>query len=207
MMHTTSDCLACPPPPPRRLPHLRPFALPAAMVVAGVVVGGVPGFIVGFVAALVAVDRALGSAGASRVEAEHRFRRLSRERRRAELVQRLRRRPAAGLEYLADDVGWVAVAPRRRLGLQTIAIDSIAGTTDRQKSTAFDAAFRPPAWSRGRWTLLLLAAQRGTELPPISVYRVGDRHYVRDGHHRVSVARAMDAASIEAQVVALSRTA
>ena len=27
-------------------------------------------------------------------------------------------------------------------------------------------------------------------MPPISVYRVGDLHFVRDGHHRVSVARA-----------------
>jgi hypothetical protein len=202
-MHTSSDCLACPPPPPRRLPHLRPFALPVAMVVAGVVVGGVPGFLVGFVAALVAVDRALGSTGASRIEAEQRFRRLSRERRRAELAARIRRRPAAGLEYLADDVGWPAVARRRRLGLQAIAIDSIAGTTDRQKAAAFDAAFRPPAWSRGRWTVLFLASRRGAELPPISVYRVGERHYVRDGHHRVSVARATGAASIEAQVVEL----
>jgi hypothetical protein len=40
-------------------------------------------------------------------------------------------------------------------------------------------------------------------MPPISVYRVGDRHFVRDGHHRVSVARALGAEAIEAHVVEL----
>jgi hypothetical protein len=37
-------------------------------------------------------------------------------------------------------------------------------------------------------------------MPPISVYRVGDLHFVRDGHHRVSVARAMGLRVIEADV-------
>ena len=35
------------------------------------------------------------------------------------------------------------------------------------------------------------AMRRGEPLPPISVYRVGEVHFVRDGHHRVSVARAL----------------
>jgi ParB-like chromosome segregation protein Spo0J len=43
-----------------------------------------------------------------------------------------------------------------------------------------------------------LAAHRGETLPPISVIRVGDRYAVRDGHHRVSVARALGAATIDA---------
>ena len=47
------------------------------------------------------------------------------------------------------------------------------------------------------------AAQHGTELPPISVYRVGEAHFVRDGHHRVSVARALGAIAIDAHVVEL----
>ena len=48
-----------------------------------------------------------------------------------------------------------------------------------------------------------IARSRGISLPPISVYRVGDRHYVRDGHHRVSVARALGESTIEAEVVQL----
>ena len=40
-------------------------------------------------------------------------------------------------------------------------------------------------------------------LPPISVYRFEGRHYVRDGHHRVSVARALGQADIDADVTEL----
>ena len=42
-------------------------------------------------------------------------------------------------------------------------------------------------------------------MPPISVYRVGEAHYIRDGHHRVSVARALGAAAIDGHVVELIR--
>src|SRR4051812_6289749 len=37
-------------------------------------------------------------------------------------------------------------------------------------------------------------------MPPISVYRIGDLHFVRDGHHRVSVARALGLDDIDAYV-------
>jgi hypothetical protein len=37
-------------------------------------------------------------------------------------------------------------------------------------------------------------------MPPISVYRIGDMHFVRDGHHRVSVARAHGLTDIDAYV-------
>ena len=48
------------------------------------------------------------------------------------------------------------------------------------------------------------AVQGGAALPPISVYRFEGRHYVRDGHHRVSVARALGQADIDAEVTALA---
>jgi hypothetical protein len=168
-----------------------PAALAATAVAATAVAGGVPGFLLGFTAAVVAVDRLLDLGGSTVAGAEHAFKRASRGRRRVPLA------------YLADDTGWAATAPRRRLGTLTIAVDSIVGTTDRGKATAFDARFRPPDWSRGRWTEMYLAAQRGTPLPPVSVYRVRDRHYLRDGHHRVSVAHATGATAIDAKVVEL----
>ena len=37
-------------------------------------------------------------------------------------------------------------------------------------------------------------------MPPIDVYRIGDMHFVRDGHHRVSVARQLGLDVIEAYV-------
>jgi len=42
-------------------------------------------------------------------------------------------------------------------------------------------------------------------MPPVSVYRVGAEHYLRDGHHRVSVARAVGAEVLEAEVTELVR--
>ena len=180
--------------PLRRIapPRLVPFALPALLASAGVVAGGVPGFLFGFTAAVLAIDRALDLGGTRMIGADAAFSRLVRKR-------------TGELSYLPDDTGWAATAQRRRLGVQTIAIDSIAGTSDRHKAEAFDHAFRPPDWSRGRWTQMYHAAQHGSEMPPISVYRVGEAHYVRDGHHRVSVARALGAAAIDAHVVELIR--
>jgi hypothetical protein len=187
----------------------RTLVIPALLLVAAVVLGGVAGVLAAFVAALLLLDhwleRATNRFGWRMSEAEQDFRRLSRERRRA--ARRLRRRPhdPNRLAYLALETGWAAVAQRRRLGLRTIALESIVGTVDRRKAVAFDGCFRPPDWSRGRWTLMCLAARRGETLPPIAVYRVGDEHFVRDGHHRVSVASALGAADIDADVVELRR--
>jgi hypothetical protein len=53
---------------------------------------------------------------------------------------------------------------------------------------------------RERWERLALAARRGEHVPPIEVYRVGELHFVADGHHRVSVAHALGLATIDAYV-------
>jgi hypothetical protein len=186
--------------------------LPAGLLAAAAgVVGGLLGLLLAFLAALILLDRLLdrllGPAGLGTLEAEHAFLRLSYERRRASMERRLRRRPphSDDLAYLAEDSGWAAVASRRRIGVVPIPVESIVGTVDRHKAAAFDRCFRPPEWSRGRWTLMFRAVRRGAALPPISVYRVGDRHFVRDGHHRVSVARATDADAIDASVTELGR--
>ncbi len=46
--------------------------------------------------------------------------------------------------------------------------------------------------------------RRGDPLPAIDVYRVGEVHFVRDGHHRVSVARALGHNDINAHVIEVS---
>ena len=56
-----------------------------------------------------------------------------------------------------------------------------------------------PESSRRRWEGIWLANRRGTAVPPISVFRVGGRYYVDDGHHRVSVANALGMAAIDAE--------
>jgi hypothetical protein len=108
---------------------------------------------------------------------------------------------------LDDASGDVAAAERRALGVQVIAIGSITGTVEELKARAFDGAFRPQAASSEHWKRLWLAQAHGAPLPPISVYRLGDRHVVRDGHHRISVARDHGLLTIEADVVELRRAA
>src|SRR3954454_17161809 len=90
----------------------------------------------------------------------------------------------------------------RYIGLQTIDLDSILGTVDRGAHGGFDRQFRPTTPRvRARWERIANAARRGEARRPISVYRVGDVHFVRDGHHRVSVARALGRNTIDAYVV------
>jgi hypothetical protein len=180
-----------------------PSLLLAAFALAALVFGGVVGFLLGFAAVLLIIDRTWPVTGLLMSDAQRAGARLARQRRLAALARRLKRRPAdeGQLLQLPDQVE--AGAERRTLGVQAIALDSIVGTTEREKATAFDRCFRPPAWSQGRWQLLWIARCRGTPLPPISVYRVDDQHFVRDGHHRVSVARALGESTIDAEVVQL----
>src|SRR5215208_2483283 len=146
-----------------RAPNVTSFLLPGLLLAAGIALGGLALVLLAFVAVLIALDRVLdrtvGFAGWSMVEAEHTYRRLVRQRRRAELARRLRGRPAEPLAYLAVDHSWAAVAPRRHLGVEAIELDSIVGSVDGLKALAFDRAFRPPGWSRGRWTQMCLAAR------------------------------------------------
>jgi uncharacterized protein (DUF1015 family) len=88
--------------------------------------------------------------------------------------------------------------------LQAISLESVVGTAEPAKARVFDSRFRSPHSSRQRWERLWIASRRGAMIPPISVYRVGDEHYVDDGHHRVSVAHALGMAAIDAEVIELA---
>ena len=184
-----------------------PMVALAAIAFGAFAAGGIIGLLVGFVAVLLIVDRAWPITGLLLNDAQHAYARVARQRRLAALRRRLERRPReeGRLPCLAADVE--AGAQRRTLAVQEIALDSIVGTTEADKAQAFDDCFRPPDWSRGRWQLVWMARSRGVALPPISVYRVGDRHYVSDGHHRVSVARALGESTIEAEIVVLGSVA
>jgi hypothetical protein len=118
-------------------------------------------------------------------------------------------RLAGWLRRTPDDVGVilpleevVAALGRtgeRALGLQSLPLETIVGTVDR--TSDFDREFRPTTSRvRSRWESVAQAERRGTAMPPISVYRVGGLHFVADGHHRVSVARALGRATIDAYV-------
>jgi hypothetical protein len=143
----------------------------------------------------------VSTTGFPAADAEHDFLRIRRRQVLSRLAARLRREPDDVSEILPfDEV--VAVLGRtgeRRLGLQVIPLDSIVGSVDRARD--FDRWFRPRSGrTRERWERLARAQRRGEPIPPIDVYRVGDLHFVRDGHHRVSVAHALGLHSIEANV-------
>jgi len=88
-------------------------------------------------------------------------------------------------------------------GVYEIPVDKIAGSVAPDaKTTDFDPRFLPLTRRlRDRWTRIYQAMVEGDELPPIDVYKVDDKYYVIDGHHRVSVARSLGRPTINARVV------
>jgi len=181
----------------------RRLSAAAALMAAAGLLRGTGGVLLGIVAALVLLDAVVPMPAGTRSQADDRFRALVRRRHRARRMARLRRRAPDCLEVLDDGAGWAAAAERRALGVQAIAIDSVTGTAEALKARAFDGAFRPEADSAEHWKRLWLAQAHAAALPPISVYRVGGQHVVRDGHHRISVARDHGLLTIEADVVEL----
>jgi ParB-like chromosome segregation protein Spo0J len=137
------------------------------------------------------------------IDAQTAFSREQRRRRRARALGWLTRRPNSGLAFLDQALDGGAPARRRATGLDAIPLDSIVGTAECAKTRTFDGRFRPASTSRRRWEGLWMAGRRGASLPPISVYRLGEEHFVRDGHHRVSVARSLGMAAIDAEVTEL----
>jgi len=134
----------------------------------------------------------------SRIEAERAFDRAKRARRRASLVRRLRG-CAEGTRLAVFD-GLALRSSAAGAGVHEIALDAIAGTVEPNRAEQFDPSFRPAARTRCRWLRIWEASARGTALPPVSLVRVGDTYAVRDGHHRVSVAKARGAVAIHAIV-------
>lgn len=115
-----------------------------------------------------------------------------------DLLSHLLKRPADLLPF--DEV-------RERLqlrhvvdrGVQEVPLERIAGTVQRERE--FNRAFLPREETlRERWEDLEELAEGTRGFPPVELYRVGDIDFVVDGHHRVSVARAKGAPTIEAHV-------
>ncbi len=143
-----------------------------------------------------------GDTGFPTSDAQDDFLRARRRRTLARLSAVLRREPDDIEMMLPFDevVAALGRVSERDLGIRTIAVDTIVGTVDRGKE--FDRAFRPTSsLVRQRFERLASAQRRGESLPPIDVFRIGDAHFVRDGHHRVAVARAQRRTEIDARVV------
>jgi hypothetical protein len=138
--------------------------------------------------------------GSSQIDAERAFAQVARARRRAAAICRLRRRCGCGRLRVFDERKVRRSAADAARGIRAIPLDAITGTTEPSRATQFDPDFRPAPIARPRWQRVWLAEERGATLPPISVVAVGDEYVLRDGHHRVSVARARGAVTIDAMI-------
>ena len=126
-----------------------------------------------------------------------------RARRRARLravVARFRREHASNQLLSFEDVRRVLVAGNRLYrGTRVVEVDEIVGSVGRWRD--FDRSFLPARASMGeRWKRIDRAFQRGEDLPPVELYKIGDAYFVVDGHHRVSVARYHEVPTVEAAV-------
>ncbi len=138
------------------------------------------------------------------VDAQHDFLRMRRHAAAARLIARLRGEP--------DDIGVIlpyeeviaalGFQSERSLGLKVVPLGAIVGTIDRGRD--FDRSFRPTSRRvRARWEQIAAAMRRGESMPPVDLLKVGEIYFVRDGHHRVSVARALGLNDIDAYVTAV----
>ncbi len=139
--------------------------------------------------------------GYFQADAENDFQRARRRQVLSQVIVQLQGKPSDASEMLLfDDV--VAALGRtgeRRLGLQSIGLATIVGSVDRARD--FDCWFHPRAKvNRQRWIQLALAQRRGEFIPPVDLYRIGELHFVRDGHHRISVALALRLHTIDGYV-------
>ena len=85
-------------------------------------------------------------------------------------------------------------------GIQTVPLDAIVGSEERY--ACFSRQFLPLKENlRERWMKIDAARQAGHPLPPVELYKVKDAYFVKDGHHRISVARTRGTGYIEARVI------
>ncbi len=129
---------------------------------------------------------------------------FGRARRRAwlrRLVARLRGEPASRstLPSFEDLRGSLRAHNRVRRGTRVVDLEEIVGSVGRPQD--FDRHYMPlRASAAKKWKRVDLAFHRGVDLPPVSLYKLNDAHFVLDGNHRVSVARYHGLPAVEAEV-------
>lgn len=97
-------------------------------------------------------------------------------------------------------------APRRRVGLRSVALDQIVGTMRHPSQNTGDflplPRLRGENW-RARWQRITRAMDGLVSLPPVDLVQVGEEYYVADGHNRVGAAIRAGGVEIDADVTQL----
>jgi hypothetical protein len=139
--------------------------------------------------------------GLTGLDAQNDFMRARRHAAAARLGARLRGEPddvrmVLPYEEVVEALGFVS---EHRAGHAVVPLEAIVGSVDRARE--FDRRFRPTSGRvRSRWEHIAAMMRRGESLPPVDLARIGEIYFVRDGHHRVSVARALGRDDIDAYV-------
>ena len=111
-------------------------------------------------------------------------------------------RHSSNMISLEDVRARINVRGQRSLGHQTVALDHIIGSEGRYSD--FDRRFLPRSDKlMQRWSSIDSAMSEAVELPPVELYKIGDIYFVRDGNHRVSVARQQGQIYVDAYVTEL----
>ena len=136
--------------------------------------------------------------GRAFVSATEDFRRARRRAALQSVLARLSGRPTNPLSF-EEVKKQLKVAGEVPRGLQDIPLERIIGSVGRYRD--FTRDFLPLGDNDAqRWARVKTVMNDAGGLPPIEVYKLGDVYFVKDGNHRVSVARRIGAETIEAYV-------
>ena len=114
-------------------------------------------------------------------------------------------RRSAALTDLGSAVGAKTDLTSSNEGTQTVPLEKITGTLERNRTYDFDSNFRPTSdRTKERWMAVATLFRRGRTIAPIDLIQYGQRYFVVDGHHRVSVAKALGWDSLQANVTMIS---
>ena len=84
-------------------------------------------------------------------------------------------------------------------GLQQVPVTKIVGSEGRYSD--FDRQFLPrQTKTQQRWQSVDIGHYEENPLPPVDLYKIGEVYFVKDGNHRVSVARERGQSEIDAYV-------
>ena len=103
---------------------------------------------------------------------------------------------------LIDLDSWMATGPHscHYAGIQAVHLDQVCGSMGR--TSDFDCYFNPlNERTRDRWVNIAIARLQNIPLDPVELVEVNGRYFVQDGHHRISVARAMGQVCVDAMVI------
>lgn len=135
----------------------------------------------------------------------YRSEQLFRQERRAAFWQRIWRRLRGQPNDLLELTSFqqhIRLIGSHYCGLQPVSFEQIVGSECRCQD--FDASFHPlREHNRMRWQQIAFLCLTHQPLPPVELTRIQERFFVRDGHHRISVARSLGQTAIDAEITEL----